>query len=95
VWLLGLAAVCLASRNTTQRPVALLLLPAAALTSFAYPLLYGEVLAVTPVGVLLMLARNGLLVAAALLSCRLLWEESAPDVLRVPSSTAASAARQR
>ncbi|CAL9292930.1 glycosyltransferase 87 family protein [Streptomyces sp. SudanB25_2051] len=95
VWLLGLAAVCLASRNTTQRPVALLLLPAAALTSFAYPLLYGEVLAVTPVGVLLMLARNGLLVGAALLSCRLLWEESAPDVLRVPSSTAASAARQR
>ncbi|MDT9681320.1 glycosyltransferase 87 family protein [Streptomyces sp. TRM76323] len=88
VWLLGLAAVCLTSRNTTQRPVALLLLPAAALTAFAYPLLYGEVLAVTPLGCLLMLVRNGLLVAAALLSCRLLWGESAPDVLRVPWSTA-------
>ncbi|MFJ8694108.1 glycosyltransferase 87 family protein [Streptomyces roseolilacinus] len=88
VWLLGLAAVCLTSRNTTQRPVAVLLLPAAALTAFAYPLLYGEVLAVTPLGCLLMLVRNGLLVAAALLSCRLLWEESAPDVLRVPWNAA-------
>ncbi|MFE1577019.1 glycosyltransferase 87 family protein [Streptomyces fradiae] len=94
VWLLGLAAVCLTARDTTQRPVALLLLPAAVLTSFAYPLLYGEVLAVSPLGCLLMLARNGLLVAAALLSCRLLWEESAPDVLRVPRSTAHGAARE-
>ncbi|WP_149181741.1 glycosyltransferase 87 family protein [Streptomyces sp. TRM49041] len=84
VWLLGLAAVCLTFRNTTQRPVAMLLLPAAALTALAYPLLYVDVLMVTPLGCAVLLARNGLLVLAALLSCRLLWEESAPDVLRVP-----------
>ncbi len=84
VWLLALAAVCLTFRTTTQRPVAVLLLPAAALTALAYPLLYVDVLLVTPVGCAVLVVRNGLLVAAALLSCRLLWDESAPDVLRVP-----------
>ncbi|MFG3494472.1 glycosyltransferase 87 family protein [Streptomyces sp. NPDC047928] len=73
VWLLGLAAVCLTCRETTQRPVALLLLPAAALSALAYPVLYEDLLAVTPLGCGLMVARNGLLVAAALLSCRRLW----------------------
>ncbi|WP_175407613.1 glycosyltransferase 87 family protein [Streptomyces sp. TRM64462] len=84
VWLLGLAAVCLTSRNTTQRPVALLLLPAAALSALAYPVLYLDVLAVTPLGCAVLLARNGLLVAAAWVSWRRLWEDTAPDVLRVP-----------
>ncbi|WP_226962622.1 MULTISPECIES: glycosyltransferase 87 family protein [unclassified Streptomyces] len=84
VWLLGLAALCLTSRATTQRAVAVLLLPAAALTALVYPVLYLQVLTVTPLGCALLVARNGLLVWAALLSCRLLWEESAPDVLRVP-----------
>lgn len=83
VWLLGLAAVCLTSRHTTQRPVALLLLLAAALSAFAYPVLYIDLLMVTPTGVAVMLARNGLLVAAALLSCRRLWTATAPDPLRV------------
>ncbi|WP_234334930.1 glycosyltransferase 87 family protein [Streptomyces sp. NRRL S-118] len=73
VWLVGLAAVCLTSRHTRQRPVALLLLPAAALSALAYPVLYDEVIAVTPLGCGVVAARNGLLVAAALLSCRRLW----------------------
>ncbi|NUL07103.1 DUF2029 domain-containing protein [Streptomyces lunaelactis] len=77
VWLLGLAAVCLTSRHTTQRPVALLLLPAAALSTLAYPLLYQDVLDGTPLGVLLMVVRNGLLVTAAALSCRRLWTATA------------------
>lgn len=84
VWLLGLAAVCLTCRNTTQRPVAALLLPAAALSALVYPVLYVDVLTVTPLGVAVLVVRNLLLVVAALVSCRALWEESAPDVLRVP-----------
>lgn len=60
--------VCLTSRHTTQRPVALLMLPAAALSALAYPLLYDDVLAGSPLGLLL---------AAALLSCHRLWAATA------------------
>ncbi|RCH68633.1 DUF2029 domain-containing protein [Streptomyces sp. SDr-06] len=73
IWLLGLAAVCLTSRQTTQRPVAQLLLPAAALSTLAFPCLYDEVMAGTALGTGIMTARNALLLAAALLSCRRLW----------------------
>ncbi|MGW2817639.1 glycosyltransferase 87 family protein [Streptomyces sp. NPDC001415] len=73
IWLLGLAAVCLTSRQTTQRPVAQLLFPATALSALAFPCLYGEVMATTPLGTGIMAARNALLLAAALVSCRRLW----------------------
>ncbi|MFC9706369.1 glycosyltransferase 87 family protein [Streptomyces sp. NPDC056943] len=76
VWLLGLAAVCLTSRSTVMRPVALLLLPAAALSSLAYPTLYAEVLSGAPSGLTVMVLRNGLLLAAALLAVRRLWKET-------------------
>ncbi|MFF2525959.1 glycosyltransferase 87 family protein [Streptomyces liangshanensis] len=79
VWLLGLGAVCLTSRHTRQRTVALLLLPATALSALAYPVLYEEVVAGTAVGVALMVVRNGLLLAAALLACRALWAGTRPD----------------
>ncbi|MDN3297525.1 glycosyltransferase 87 family protein [Streptomyces ficellus] len=78
VWLLGLAAVCLTCRETSQRQVALLMLPAAALSSLAYPVLYEEVITVTPVGVAVVALRNGLLLAATLLSCRRLWASTVP-----------------
>lgn len=70
VWLLGLASVCLVSRETTQRPVALLLLPAAALSSVIYPVLYEDVVACTPLGCTLLVLRNALLGTAAWLSWR-------------------------
>nr|WP_030209881.1 glycosyltransferase 87 family protein [Streptomyces bikiniensis] len=73
VWLLGLAAVCLTSRDTVMRPVALLLLPAAALSALAYPVLYFDVIDGTPTGLAVMVLRNGLLLAAALLAARRLW----------------------
>ncbi|MFB6841023.1 glycosyltransferase 87 family protein [Streptomyces sp. NPDC056361] len=73
IWLLGLAAVCLTSRHTVMRPVALLLLPAAALSSLAYPVLYLDVVAGTPTGLAVMVLRNGLLLAATLLAARRLW----------------------
>ncbi|WP_371653035.1 MULTISPECIES: glycosyltransferase 87 family protein [unclassified Streptomyces] len=77
IWLLGLAAVCLTSRQTSQRPVALLTLPAAALSALAFPTLYDQVMAGTAVGTSLMVLRNGLLLGAALLSCRRLWTATA------------------
>lgn len=75
IWLLGLAAVCLTSRRTVMRPAALLLLPAAALSSLAYPVLYLEP-AGTASGLTVMVLRNGLLLAAALLAARGLWKET-------------------
>ncbi|MFF6777889.1 glycosyltransferase 87 family protein [Streptomyces sp. NPDC012637] len=73
IWLLGLAAVCLTSRRTVMRPVALLLLPAAALSSLAYPVLYLDVVAGTWQGLTVMALRNALLLAAAVLAARRLW----------------------
>jgi hypothetical protein len=69
IWLLGLAAVCLTLRGTTQRPVALLVTAATAVSALAYPVLYEEVTARSWTGCLVMAVRNGLLVAAAVLSC--------------------------
>ncbi|MFS4095429.1 glycosyltransferase 87 family protein [Streptomyces sp. AF1A] len=82
VWLLGLAAVCLTSRHTGQRPVAVLVLAASALSTVVYPLFYGEVMAGTWTGCLLLLGRNGLLVAAALLSFVRLWRTAGPPVAK-------------
>ncbi|MEU5437113.1 glycosyltransferase family 87 protein [Streptomyces sp. NPDC020719] len=77
IWLLGLSAVCLTSRHTTQRPVALLLLPTTALSTLAFPTLYDEVMAGTPLGTALMATRNALLLTATALSCRRLWRATA------------------
>ena len=69
LWVTGLAAACLATGQTTQRPVAVAVLAAAGLTQLIFPigwyrLVYGSD-AVTGV----LAARNTLLVAAAALSC--------------------------
>lgn len=69
IWLLGLSAVCLTLRRSAQRPVALLVLAATAVSSLAYPVLYEEVVARSWTGCLVMAVRNGLLLAAAVLSC--------------------------
>ncbi|MFD0330919.1 hypothetical protein ACFQZC_28835 [Streptacidiphilus monticola] len=70
IWLLGIAALCLCSPRTTQRTVALLLVPATVLTLLEFPLFFGELAKVTWWGALLVTARNGLLVAATVVSCR-------------------------
>ena len=69
LWVIGLAAACLARGGTTQRPVALAVLAAAGLTQLIFPigwlpLLHGSD-AVTGV----LAARNVLLAVAAALSC--------------------------
>ncbi|MGW6016217.1 glycosyltransferase 87 family protein [Streptomyces sp. NPDC055210] len=87
VWLIGLAAVCLTSRHTTQRPVATLVAAAAAVSSLAYPVLYDDVVACTWTGTLLMLVRNGLLVTAAGLSFHRLWTAASPRAVPRPAGT--------
>ncbi|MFJ9035455.1 glycosyltransferase 87 family protein [Streptomyces sp. NPDC102406] len=77
VWLLGLGAVCLTSRQTTQRPVALLVLAAAGVSALAYPVLYADVTGGTGTGLAVMVVRNALLLAAAVLSFRRLWAATA------------------
>jgi hypothetical protein len=76
IWLLGLAAVCLTARHTTQRPVAVLILAATAVSTVEYPALYADVIHSTWTGCALMVVRNGLLAAAAVLSFVRLWRSS-------------------
>ncbi|MER5430740.1 glycosyltransferase family 87 protein [Streptomyces sp. NPDC002588] len=83
IWLLGLVAVCLTSRHTTQRPVAALILASTALSAVIYPVLYAEVIACTWTGTGLMVLRNGMLLAAAALSFVRLWRAS---TVRAPES---------
>ncbi|MFD3931577.1 glycosyltransferase 87 family protein [Streptomyces sp. NPDC058614] len=80
VWLLGLSAVCLTSRHTTQRPVAALIVAATAVSSVVYPVMYEEVVHSTWTGCLLMLLRNGLLAFAAAISFTRLWRSGLPPV---------------
>jgi hypothetical protein len=87
VWLLGLAAVCLTSRHTTQRPVAALIVAATAVSTVAYPGMYGEVIHSTWTGCLLMLVRNGLLAIAAVLSFTRLWRSGLAVTERTKSAT--------
>ncbi|WP_225810257.1 glycosyltransferase family 87 protein [Streptomyces spinosus] len=87
IWLIGLAAVCLTSRHTGQRPVAVLILLASALSSVAYPMYYREVVGGSWAGCLLMLSRNGLLTAAAVLSFVRLWRSTRPPAGRPAPST--------
>ncbi|MCT2593320.1 glycosyltransferase 87 family protein [Streptomyces sp. N2-109] len=73
VWLVGLAAVCVTLRSSRQGVPALLVLAATAVTLLEFPIWFGHVVASDRLGIGLLLARNGLLVAASLLACRVLW----------------------
>jgi hypothetical protein len=100
IWLLGLAAVCLTSRHSVQRPVIVLIVAATAITGAVYPVLYHQVEACTWTGCALMTLRNGLLVTAAALSFARLWrstgappEHSRPRENRSPAPAVFSSAR--
>ncbi|WP_330236276.1 glycosyltransferase 87 family protein [Streptomyces sp. NBC_00566] len=93
IWLLGLAAVCLTSRHTGQRPVAVLILVSTGLSSLIFPLTYGEVIAGTWPGCLLTLARSGTLLAAAVLSFVRLWRSTRPPVNASATRAARNAGR--
>ncbi|GAA2225911.1 MULTISPECIES: glycosyltransferase 87 family protein [Kitasatospora] len=83
VWLIGVAAVCLTVRGTSQKPVAVLILVATLFTTLEFPILFGQVHQSQPWGVAVLTVRNGLLLAAALVSCRRLWRATRdPDAER-------------
>lgn len=78
VWLVGLAAVCLLHRATTQRPVAWLVLAACVLTTAVFPYLFRDLLGGSVVAALLLAARDLILLAAAVLSAVRLWRGTVP-----------------
>jgi hypothetical protein len=76
LWLVGLAAVCMVLRETVMALPAALVLPATAMTLLEFPLGFGHVVASDTIGVLLLVVRDGLLVAATLTACVLLWRRT-------------------
>lgn len=81
LWLLGLAAVCLTRRDTTQRVPAVLIVVATGLTSAYFPWFYADVISEPGwPGVALLTARNlVLLVATGIAAHRLLRRPVAPS----------------
>lgn len=73
LWLVGVAAVCMALRSAHQRTPAALVLVATGVTFLEFPLAFGDVVSSEPLGVALLALRNGLLVLASVLSCAGLW----------------------
>ncbi|MET8826662.1 glycosyltransferase family 87 protein [Streptomyces sp. NPDC004610] len=78
VWLVGTAAVCLGFRASRMRVPVVLVLLACLATVLEFPLWFSHVVASDALGVTLLVVRNGLLVAAALLAARILWRETVP-----------------
>ncbi|MDX3337983.1 glycosyltransferase 87 family protein [Streptomyces sp. ME02-6979.5a] len=78
VWLVGLAAVCLAFRAAAMALPAVLVLVAAGVTVLEFPVGFGHVVASDAWGVTLLFVRNGLLVAASLIAARRLWRSTVP-----------------
>ncbi|QEV17690.1 glycosyltransferase family 87 protein [Streptomyces alboniger] len=79
LWLVGVAAVCLAFRTSRMELPARLVLAATFVTFLEFPVWFSHVVASDPLGVALLLVRNGLLVAAALLACRNLWRQTVSE----------------
>ena len=69
LWVIGLAAACLATGRTTQRPVALAVLAAAGLTQVIFPTGWRSLLDGSDAVTGVLAARNVLLIVAAALSC--------------------------
>ncbi|CAL9421911.1 glycosyltransferase 87 family protein [Streptomyces sp. enrichment culture] len=88
VWLVGLGAVCRCFRASRMRVPVALVLAASLVTVLEFPLLFTDVVASTPLGIGLLVVRNGLLVAAALAGARALWRDT---VRRGPAGSASGA----
>ncbi|WP_445524169.1 glycosyltransferase 87 family protein [Streptomyces cyslabdanicus] len=82
VWLIGLAAVCRCFRDDGMRLPAGLVLAAAPVTALEFPVYFAHVVASDRLGVGLLLLRNGLLVAACVTACRILWRSTVPAAPR-------------
>ncbi|MEC4019313.1 glycosyltransferase 87 family protein [Streptomyces sp. H27-D2] len=91
IWLVGLAAVCMTVRSSRQGLPVVLVLAATFTTMLEFPIWFAQVVAGDPLGIALLVVRNGLLVAATLISCRRLWT----DTVTGPRRRAAAAAAAR
>jgi hypothetical protein len=69
LWAIGLAAACLAARQTTQRPAAWAILAAALLTVIVFPAGWGSLLRGSAIMTGILAARDALLAVAAAVSC--------------------------
>lgn len=78
LWVVGLAAACLATGRTTQRPVALAVLAAAGLTQLVFPVWWPDLLSGSGAVTDVLVARNLLLVATAVISCRRILRAAHP-----------------
>lgn len=84
IWLVGLAAVCLTLRSGRQALPAWLVLVATGLTQLEFPVRFADVVASDGLGVLVLAARNALLVAATVLTCVRLWRSTVPQAADAP-----------
>ncbi|MTE18691.1 DUF2029 domain-containing protein [Streptomyces sp. TRM43335] len=82
VWLVGLAAVCVALRTGRQGLPAVLVVVATGVTLLEFPLHFGSVVASDALGITLLVVRNGLLLAAAALACARLWRTTVTEPSR-------------
>ncbi|AWT42740.1 MULTISPECIES: glycosyltransferase 87 family protein [Streptomyces] len=94
VWLVGLAAVCLCFRATRMRWPAALVLAACLVTVLEFPVWFAHVVASDTLGVTLLFARNGLLVAAAVTAAVRLWRSTVPPSARAPLPAQAERAEE-
>ncbi|MEU5953395.1 glycosyltransferase family 87 protein [Streptomyces sp. NPDC047525] len=79
LWLVGVAAVCMAFRASRMVLPARLVLAATFVTFLEFPIWFSHVVASDPLGIALLFVRNGLLVAAALIACRNLWRQTVSE----------------
>ncbi|MFF9847477.1 glycosyltransferase 87 family protein [Streptomyces litmocidini] len=79
LWLVGLAAVCLAYRSSRMRRPAHLVLWATAVTQFEFPVWFSHVTRSDPLGMAVLFTRNGLLIAATVVACRILWRHTVTE----------------
>ncbi|MGK5630490.1 glycosyltransferase 87 family protein [Streptomyces sp. URMC 123] len=84
VWLVGLAAACMTLRASRQGLPAVLVLGATGMTLLEFPIWFSHVVASDPLGIALLSVRNGLLVAATVVSCRRLWVSTVPSLRAAP-----------
>jgi Glycosyltransferase family 87 len=84
VWLIGLAAVCGSYRASRMGAPALLVMAASFVTVLEFPLGFSHVVMSDRYGVVLMMVRNGLLVAASLSAGRRLWRSTLPPAPAAP-----------
>lgn len=95
IWLVGLAAVCLVYRASRMHRPAYLVLWATAVTQFEFPVWFSHVSHSDPFGIALLVVRNGLLVAACLSACRILWRQTVTEPRLTPVTVPAPAQPER